>query len=129
MAEAHIRLTCPCCNMVMAPSRLDQDFGVRFATVRFQGRGRGHGSCHWDWDAEIPDRQLLLLSLRAKLERCLDAVEEEIGEFPLPREDLLVLVRPVPMVQVHPMRELRQRVMASLSTRVNPILQELNNGR
>jgi len=83
----------------MAPSRLEQDFGVRFATVQFQGHGRGHGSCRWDWDADIPGRDQLLVALRDKLFRCLDLLDMEIGlspeTFPGPTS---THVQPIPSV-------------------------------
>jgi len=121
MAEAHIRLTCPCCNMVMSPSRLEQHFGVRFATVQFQGGGRGRGSCLWKWDAEIPDRDQLLAALRDKLARCLDLLDLEIGLLPepFPLCPTSTYVYPIPSVQLSPL--LRNRCGVAPMVRLNPI--------
>jgi len=88
--------------MVMAPSRLEQDFGVRFATVQFQGHGRGHGSCHWEWDADIPDRVQLLEALRNKLSRSIDTIDLELGFLEPLLSPTSALVQPVPTVRYSP---------------------------
>jgi len=107
--------------MVMAPSRLEQDFSVRFATVRFQGHGRGNGSCRWEWGAKIPDRDLILTALREKLTRCLDMLDLELGfsELP-PLFSASTLLRPVP--KVRSFSRLWPGRAADLTARFNPIL-------
>jgi len=119
MSQSHVRLGCPVCGMLLSPGRLGSDFPLRLSTFTYESSGRGRGGYVWDHNPDLPDHDQLLVALRNKLARCLDALDLEIGLCPDPLFPSSVGCRVTRVAPVLPFR--RYRLSPARHSLISPI--------
>jgi len=75
MGKTSVRVKCPLCGWQVSQARFSRDYPpLEMATFKSEGRGK----FIWLKNVEVKGRKLLLVALKNKLERLLDAINQEM---------------------------------------------------